>query len=277
MLDKNPYRDLPTFLYKYRSFDKEELQLKFFLDGSLYCSPPIKFNDPFDSFVKVNYSSYTDKAIVNKLERIINHLNPNLSENEIKVQAKYEFENFDKGRLLDKDLQRNILINHITNYIGVYSLSEAKNHILLWSHYAASHTGFVIEFNAVFLKNYLVNTYFPLNQKRLLLKVNYSNKYQSVNAFSESYDKELSKAFLTKAKEWSYEKEWRILYYNGANKSIIMPLEFIPDIVNSVILGSKISSIDEGKIKDILSRHNIKIKKAIQSDKKFEMIYKDIN
>lgn len=277
VLNKNPYKNLPLYLYKYRYFDKDDLQLQLFKTGSLFCSTPINFNDPFDSFVMVDYSSHTDRDIIIKLERIIKHLDPSLSDVEAKTQAIDEFQYFDKGRLFDKDLQRKILLNHITNYIGVCSFSEAQNNLLLWSHYAASHTGFVIEFNALYLKNYLVNTYIPLQEKRLLFKVNYSNKYKYINAFSENYDKELSKAFLTKAKDWSYEQEWRILYYNGANKNITIPLAFLPDIVNSVILGSKISSINEGKIKDKLNKYNIRIKKAIQSEKKFEMIYKDIN
>lgn len=275
MRTNNPYKNLPTFLYKYRYFDREEYQLQFLKDGSLFCSSPIKFNDPFDSFVKIDYSSATDSGILKKLERIIRHSQPDLSNGEVYKRVTNDFQSFDKRRLYDKDLHINIIIDQITNHFGVYSLSAAKNNILLWSHYAASHTGFLIEFNSLPLKNFLVNTYFPLKQKHALFEVHYSNKYASINAFSDNYDEELNKAFLTKAKEWSYEKEWRILYYGGANKSIKIPLSFLPDIVNCVILGYKISKPNEDELIALLQKHNIPIKKAIQSNEKFEMIYKD--
>lgn len=269
----DPYRHLPLYLYKYSSFDELEYSLQFFLDGSIFCSSPLKFNDPFDSYVKVDYSRFSESSLLKKLGEIIKHLHPEFSSSQVQEQAVLEVQAFDKQRLTDKNLLKQVLLNHLENKIGVYSLSAEKNNILLWSHYAASHTGFVIEFNALYLKNFLINTYGLNNQKRLLLPVTYSHHYKKVDAFSSDYYRALTKAFLTKAKVWSYENEWRIIYYGAANIKMIIPLEIMPDLVNCVVLGSKISIQNESKIASILNKINIPIFKAIQSENKYVMEY----
>jgi len=173
----------------------------------LFCSSPLNFNDPFDCVVRIDYSFPSDNDIIKKLYQIEKHIHPKWEDSKILEIVKSQFDNFDKNTLQNKELMKSSILNHIHNYIGIYLLSGEQKNILLWSHYSASHKGFLVEFNALNLKIFLVNTYLSLNQKHLLLEVKYSNTYKLINAYSDEYDKELMKAFLTKSTVWSYEKE----------------------------------------------------------------------
>lgn len=44
-------------LYKYRSFDKNEYALVNLNDGTLHCSKPSEFNDPFDCKIGITFNS----------------------------------------------------------------------------------------------------------------------------------------------------------------------------------------------------------------------------
>jgi hypothetical protein len=47
----------------------------------------------------------------------------------------------------NRDLAVNTIKKSLNDTIGILSLSEIEDNILMWSHYSADHTGFVIEFD----------------------------------------------------------------------------------------------------------------------------------
>jgi hypothetical protein len=273
---ENPYVNLPSFLYKYRYFDSKRFYSTLFEEGKLFCSSPQNFNDPFDCVVRIDYSSPSESDIFKKFYRMEKYLHPDWPEPQILASVNMLINNFDKTPLNNKEEIKSKILNHIYTYVGIYSLSAEPNNLLLWSHYSDSHKGFLIEFNALYLKNFLVNTYLRQDHKHLLFEVEYSDTYKLISAYSDNFDEELRKALLTKSTNWIYEKEWRILYYKGANQYIEIPAEILPDIICSVVVGSKISNDNESKIKSILKNVNIPLRKAYQSENKFELIYKDI-
>lgn len=50
-------------LYKYLSFDKEGHSLNSLTNGTLYCSKPTAFNDPFDCRLGITYTAFADAAM----------------------------------------------------------------------------------------------------------------------------------------------------------------------------------------------------------------------
>ncbi|MBX2952164.1 MAG: DUF2971 domain-containing protein [Leadbetterella sp.] len=130
---------IPRKLYKYNSVTD------YFLKGleahSLWFSSPLDFNDPFDCKVNLYYGR-KKKEIAHNLLKI---LTPERS----------------AGILEDEDLLRKLLskpraledvLNKISHYtfgekLGVCCFSERKDHILMWSHYAANHSGVCLQFN----------------------------------------------------------------------------------------------------------------------------------
>ncbi|MGT2429382.1 DUF2971 domain-containing protein [Cupriavidus basilensis] len=70
----------------------------------------------------------------------------------------------------------------------------------MWAHYADSHKGICLEFDAtsVFMAH--------------AQEVKYSGERAAIN-FTDSKDAMLEKALLTKSDHWSYESEWRLIRY----------------------------------------------------------------
>jgi hypothetical protein len=89
--------------------------------------------------------------------------------------------------------------------IGVLSLTERPDNLLMWAHYAQQHQGMVIEFDAS-------HSWFKQQDDDSGLGRLHKLSYSDVRPFSESMvDLTMQELFLTKSKAWEYEQEWRML------------------------------------------------------------------
>jgi len=139
------------------------------------------------------------------------------------------------------------LITHIEinkNKIGVISLTEAKDNLLMWSHYANEHKGAVIGFwaKSAFDGNMFTHLHEPqLNSTSMLegyemfrgecLPVMYRKQpryrvdqfdFDYSNITAEGEDRILFEIFQQKSDEWIYEKEHRVtLRLDQADKVIV--------------------------------------------------------
>lgn len=127
--------------------------------------------------------------------------------------------------------------------LGVLSLCEVPDSLLMWAHYGASHTGFVLELDPT-------HSYF--NARRTaqdefghLRQVQYRDTRPSANLI----DLDGPEMFLVKSKEWSYEYEWRILRplkdahdVVNVNGEDIHLFQLPADAIKAVILGARASS-----------------------------------
>jgi hypothetical protein len=88
--------------------------------------------------------------------------------------------------------------------IGILSLTEEPNNLLMWAHYAQNHEGFVIGFDPL-------DSFFSesSNQQQLgpLQKVIYAADRPTKTLKSIP----IRDVYLTKSKEWEYEREYRLL------------------------------------------------------------------
>lgn len=162
-------------LYKYCSITTTEnlYRLQRLLEGNIYFSSPLKFNDPFELSTKIDISKspslygLNDREI-SEIERLFRLANPEAVSNDWKEK------------------------------IGILCLSENPLHILMWSHYSANHTGVCIGFDTGEA---------PFHDA---VKVAYSTDRPRVTLES-SPDELLENVFLKKSKHWEYEEEWRIV------------------------------------------------------------------
>ncbi|WP_325175457.1 DUF2971 domain-containing protein [Xanthomonas hortorum] len=127
--------------------------------------------------------------------------------------------------------------------LGVLSLCEISDSLLMWAHYGMSHTGFVLEldpghpyFNA---RRTDQDEFGHLRQVR----------YRDVRPSASLIDLDGTEMFLVKSKEWSYEREWRVLRplkdaHNivNANGEDIHLFQLPPDSIKAVILGARVST-----------------------------------
>ncbi|MFB6404467.1 DUF2971 domain-containing protein [Pseudomonas putida] len=123
--------------------------------------------------------------------------------------------------------------------IGVLCLSETPSEILMWSHYAEFHKGFCIE--------YKVDESSLLG--RLAKPVKYTDVYPSLSLRNLPYNAEenfIDICVYTKAKQWSYEREWRAISHTGGK------LYNAPAPISAVIFGAKMPEAHKRDIYEIL-------------------------
>jgi hypothetical protein len=89
--------------------------------------------------------------------------------------------------------------------IGILSLSEIPDDLLMWSHYAATHTGFVLGFDS--RHPYFNERKAESDELRHLRRVEYRDSRPSgpMTGFDGVA------VLLVKSQHWAYEREWRIL------------------------------------------------------------------
>jgi hypothetical protein len=183
----------PSSLFKFVS----EERVNILENGMIRFTPAHGFNDPFEL-----------EPWLTHLSRCwIDHL-------ELSQPSTIEFDDedyrFSNKRFSQLDQYRMKLENH-SKQIGILSLSasfdtsdnpavllgnpdDPRRNLLMWAHYAASHTGFVIEFQQDFLDG-------------LAQEVLYSEE-RPIATF-EDIDAAVNISHLRKSKEWGYENEWR--------------------------------------------------------------------
>lgn len=90
--------------------------------------------------------------------------------------------------------------------IGVLSLTEKPDNLLMWAHYARNHRGFAIEFDRE--HKFFYQQLGPADELRYIRKVQYLDQRPNIriSTFEDATD-----IFLTKSKDWEYEQEWRIM------------------------------------------------------------------
>jgi hypothetical protein len=155
---------------------------------------------------------------------------PDLSRGEsLSFEKRFKEQHWDDAfvRGLQKKLQE------IRGRIGVCCMTEKKDNILMWSHYAKWHTGFCLEFQTGDLFFSQVHP----------VKYPDTGELPCVNLLTPSWDKLLSlsaEGLLTKAKEWAYEREWRIIDLTNE----VGVRQFPPKVLHGVILGCRVSAED---------------------------------
>ena len=222
----DPNRPTPNALYRYRAliddkFDQKRLK-PIFVNHQLYFPSRRKLNDPFECVV----SSFLDtppRILEPFLEEKVRKSWPDLTCNQIREKAAA----IDLERL-GQDIQNDV------DKVGILSLTERRDDLLMWSHYANGDRGLCLEFATS-----IDEVFFGRAQP-----VVYSDE-RSIFDPREPETKQVEKVVLTKSKHWTYELEWRIVeHQNGEGL-----YEFPAETLTGVIFGCWTSDKDKSKVK----------------------------
>lgn len=222
--------DPPDFLYKYQELSAYSLGS--LTNNTIWLAKPKTFNDPFDCAITLDRKKYRDSiihAVTVTMERAkFNGLRPEHLR-EVWPGDKEVFEDFrEKLRKLFQEM-------------GICSFSAVPNHMLMWSHYANHHCGFCVEFDCRK----------ETKLRSLARRVRYRDTVPSLGAadFSPQNSGEaIDILWLTKAKCWSYEKEWRVMMPEGGK------CYQAPSSVTAVIFGERMPEADRTMVQQAL-RH----------------------
>ena len=188
------------FLSKFTNYEKA---LDILQNLRLPISNPKYFNDPFDSRVAVDDNDQEALQLYNQWPRCT-----------ITIGARgcygnpHEIELRRYSQLIE-DAVSGADIREIENWrIACFSRqAEWTKHIMMWSLYADSHRGVMLEFSSEF-ENFVKNTY-------ELSDVIYKDERATIT-YQDSLNSDLisakrKEALTTKSKAWEYEKETRLI------------------------------------------------------------------
>lgn len=254
--DKKPTR----FLYKYLGVDapiKKTRAESIVVDSKLWFASPASFNDPFDMKWKTIIEG-TPQEKRARLLRIMGQ-NPDIA------TGNRSYRESEASRILADPIALLERVNQSglknANNAGVLSLTSEPRSILMWSHYAAHHTGIALQFEIARHPKFFVPA----------VTVKYSRDYPIRNWVDDSH-KDLEKGLYGKYEDWSYESERRIIHADFANNH----LPYKPLALTAIILGCCFTEFEW--LKTILTkrgeRHRglpLKVYKANQSDSQYRL------
>jgi hypothetical protein len=189
---------IPEFLFKYCKLDAKNRKWiqRIFTHNEICFASPKEFNDPFDCRVQASFDATDEEVqsyLISEFEKLHPEWDSNKREDEARLRMKW---------LKEPGAQREIVNNvqDMVYKVGVFCLSEKKDDILMWSHYADGHKGFCLQFQ-------IKPEFYPFGE--LLFKVDYRSLYPQV-VFAKNTEAQTRAVLMTKADFWIYEKEWRI-------------------------------------------------------------------
>jgi Protein of unknown function (DUF2971) len=232
------HTDVPYMIvYKYLSPDRSNV----LTNGRIRFTQPAVLNDPFETLPASTEYRNTLKNVMPELSQL-------------------QKESLNASGYSEEDVRNNVLSNVLDNvpelfsrYFGILSLSRCRDNILMWSHYADSHQGFVIGFDSE-------NKFFtPSEGKAIdgLRDVKYSRKGSrpifppnGLDSLNPDEMREWNEhIFFTKSEDWAYEQEMRILALlltadhkiPGKDGWDICLYSFDSQAVKEIIVGSRAS------------------------------------
>jgi len=189
--------DRPEYVYKFQG--NKDYSLQNLKAHAIYYSSVKKFNDPYDCDILPNIVQPTPA----ELALIKEHAQQNKELPDIARKEILEYSGDDLGVRLLEGMQKiiNDQLEKSRGNLGVACFSSRNDDLLMWAHYGDRFKGYCLELStrAGMLSN--------------LLPVQYVDAIPSYSLHSlivnEPSSIGISKLFLSKAKSWQYEHEWR--------------------------------------------------------------------
>ena len=266
-------------------------------NGRIRFSQHMALNDPFEmkpffdgvasdvfltQFFNASWQAYGDDAL-----ELIDGLIPEALKDEhyrsVIAQSKSEIPAADL--LLDTHRAkmpelRNVIFTSFNDGVGALCLTEERDNLVMWAHYANNYKGFVIEFDDN--HEFFHEKDSQMGELGHVRQVNYSQDRPNHVSFT---DLSAAEIFFLKCEEWSYEKEWRMLkrlpsdeadeIKRDADGQPIYLFSFPPESVIAIVLGSRMPHEVQNKFSEFLSTDrrysSVKLYRAILDEKKFQL------
>ena len=191
---------LPDTLYKYMRVDDEqrlEWLRRLLVDGELYFARSAELNDPFECAIAPSFAASEDEILeyardwVGRQGRA-----PAGFEAEVReLVARASTEDF------QEEAERRYL--SLTKSYGIASFTTTATNPLMWSYYAAGHTGIVVGIDTIrFMQQLHGSQLFPLD-------VEYARDFPVANFYTDDDFDIVRKTLGTKSYDWHHEEEWR--------------------------------------------------------------------
>jgi len=258
-----------THFYHYQKFNKDYLT-SMFVEGMLHFSHPHSVNDPWDCKPWFDYRPLiADPA---KREAMIVALRTWLPPETLNDPRRPIMENL--LRTNDSALRQHVedfsktFAEQQLSQRRIYCLTPFPDNTLMWSHYADNHKGICLEFAN---DNLLIRKARPCQ---------YRKEYPewSLQDYGPGKDANALELVLTKAMDWCYEREWRIIANTLDGPTKLYNEDFVklpPGALSAIIIGCECK--DHADVIDIVKKHQpgVKIKWADRVPNIFKLTISD--
>lgn len=268
----------PPTLYKYFGPDRVAVVAH----GLVRYSPMGAFNDPFEGRPEITSLTMEAGALTSLEAALSVEANTSYDALPAEIRAAMSYAlweklitqqiNVKKPELLAAlhgmtPLVRDLLARKFDELLGAFCLSEVPDSLLMWSHYAASHAGFVLAFDA--RHPHFHEERSSEDEFRHLRRV----IYREARPSAALTDFEGVDVFLVKSGHWAYEREWRI-FRALSEAAVVYPgtphpahlFRFPPSALQAVILGARSSAETAAAVIDAIRANaelsRVKIKRA---------------
>jgi hypothetical protein len=263
MAERRTVKEIPKVLYKYRDERNFQHHHRLISRQEVFLARPSQYNDPFDCRIPIRGDLMTDSDKEEKVKEILRIRFTDetfIAERTQQIKEAKELYFSPLVRKEDKEM-----LDRWDSVAGVYSLSEVNNNILMWSHYANQHKGFVVGLWSEVLMQ--------MNEFVHLDYINYTIDFPLIKGGSE-IDEIFYKKFFYKSQDWHYEKEWRIVTLHPKNRLINLPKSAFAEIIFGSHMDNSLQEKMIVQIKKIFP--DVKLLKAEDSTEKFEVIIKPL-
>jgi len=258
----------PKTVYKYRDWSND-FHKKTLINMELFLASPALFNDPIDCKIPIAYYKLKDdpELTLKYFEGYVARHYPKQTESQrqSKVQELIKEGKYYKQEWIEWQEQEQF--RQLSDNYGIISFSQHKDNILLWSHYASSHTGYCIGFKSYELF---------FNQSRFGNggKVMYEDELPVILPTEDLYQ-QLIKQIYTKSTVWSYEDEYRVTKSRASNQTV----GFTQNEVAEIIIGSGMKESEAKSVVSICKCNfpEIPIFKTTVVPRTFKLDFKQIN
>ena len=266
MVNRITDQPLPEILYKYRDWSNI-LHRKSILKQEIYFPKPSEFNDPFDGNIPVRWDLMTYDDCLEKNFEIINIAHKDKDQKLVKEYAKKITDEKTLWHPEKLVKERPEQLQKWDSKIGLFSLSEVPDNILMWSHYSRNHTGFVVGYSTKSLQDDYDFDYIE--------PIVYQQEYPIISGLDD-FTPQFHKKFFYKSIFWEYEKEWRI------SKNHIKKRIYKLDIqtFNRIIIGSCCDLAQTKRIIKVAKKHfgeSFPIYKATKSENSFSLLIEQVD
>jgi hypothetical protein len=264
-------RTIPPILYKFRDFKEtplthkypgQKLGLRIITDQIAWFSSPRHFNDPFDSDIDIRWDKMTREDLIHRYQaihdqslqsRVVDRVDELLSN-------PCEFQKF-------KTDQRDSILDEF----GIFSVCNSNDNILLWSHYADSHSGFCVGIDTAVMQQALWQRSDEDTISFTSRPIRYSTVYPKLIPLPKvDIDGDAwYECLTTKSSQWKYENEWRYISHGRSDWCLRIPRQAIVE----VILGLRIRPENEKILRKELLQYGDKVRilRAKRKEGKFAL------
>jgi hypothetical protein len=222
----------------------------------LHLAPPADFNDPFDTAAHMVAIGTLEQRRA-RVERIVNANEPDPEQRAVKIENAMTWPPDALAGLFSPALER------IRRTTGVVCFAGNPRGTLLWSHYAASHTGVCLQLETA--------RDFPILSRAV--RVDYEPEYPTINWLVD-YEAGIGKMLLGKHPCWRDEDETRIIVDGEAGTY----LPFRADALRAIVFGCRADQAVFDAIAGLLAERAaagsppVKLYRAHLHGKKYKLI-----